>query len=592
MTTTTIRSTCVQAKDNDVDVDIDVDDDTLKLSSTSPSIATPRVADSARRIFVGKLGVNNDNPHLPPPTADDLKDYFSKTYGPIDWMHHIPGKFSFLRFENEASAQAALMDSKYYVRPATDIKKKDNDKKRNQSLSEESSPYQFVSFLRQDEFDSSTNLLVLQCNKSHLQRLQEYLCEDKKQSTNNYQISKEQMEPIPRIPKHKTISLLLIKPETQQSLDAMATNLAQDEFLKNAVNSIFVVANHLLVVPNTETNTPAWKKTNKTEDVTSSSSPSSSSLSFIATRLRTQLQSFATGMDVVDGNVDNGTPQKRSFKLHVFPSSLETHLGLELNKNKLGVEAEEEEEKDYFVLAPTNYTHVLSVIQLDNRHYLTGISSLTTSTSVFSTNGHSNHRRTVYEQPIISRAYYKLHEAIQRYPFLPTEQESSLLHDKVALDCGAAPGGWTQYLIQHANCKLVYSIDAGSLDPSLITNPKVRYMRMTYQQAFQQLMQEEGGHHQQQPPIQADILVSDMCLHSLSQQSMELLHAAQPLLISGALIVLTFKCTTGHCAATHDLQVAELVGQLKAAFLLSDVAVIHLLANRNSERTLICRLEK
>jgi 23S rRNA C2498 (ribose-2'-O)-methylase RlmM len=56
-------------------------------------------------------------------------------------------------------------------------------------------------------------------------------------------------------------------------------------------------------------------------------------------------------------------------------------------------------------------------------------------------------------------AYYKLQEAFERF-FGDTEDydcSCSLLKSKVALDCGAAPGGWTN------RGNKVYSIDPGTL---------------------------------------------------------------------------------------------------------------------------------
>eukprot|EP00978_Attheya_sp_CCMP212_P049163 scaffold626591_cov63-Attheya_sp.AAC.1 len=71
-------------------------------------------------------------------------------------------------------------------------------------------------------------------------------------------------------------------------------------------------------------------------------------------------------------------------------------------------------------------------------------------------------------------AYYKLQEAFGRQ-----EGQNDLFRENtptVALDCGAAPGGWTNYMLDETPCEKVYSVDPGELAPSVATMPGVHHL--------------------------------------------------------------------------------------------------------------------
>ena len=101
--------------------------------------------------------------------------------------------------------------------------------------------------------------------------------------------------------------------------------------------------------------------------------------------------------------------------------------------------------------------------------------------------------------------------------------------------------------------------------------------------------------------LQADVWVSDMCLHELSAQR-EILAAARDAGVlrrggrrdgdgdglpprRGALVVLTLKCNRGHSKRSYDAQVEAEVENLGG--ILQDIQVIHLFSNRSGERTVI-----
>lgn len=98
-------------------------------------------------------------------------------------------------------------------------------------------------------------------------------------------------------------------------------------------------------------------------------------------------------------------------------------------------------------------------------------------------------RRFAREEGQISRAEFKLLEAIEVFGIeMPAHG--------VALDLGAAPGGWTRVLRRAG--QYVTAIDPGDLDARLRGDPGVRHRRMTAEQYLQS------------DPDAFDIIVNDM----------------------------------------------------------------------------------
>jgi 23S rRNA (cytidine2498-2'-O)-methyltransferase len=79
-------------------------------------------------------------------------------------------------------------------------------------------------------------------------------------------------------------------------------------------------------------------------------------------------------------------------------------------------------------------------------------------------------RRFAREEGQISRAEFKLLEALESFGI-------DLPPNGVALDLGAAPGGWTRVLRHHQ--QYVTAVDPGDLDPRLAQDRGVRHKRLT-----------------------------------------------------------------------------------------------------------------
>mmetsp|Transcript_37368 Transcript_37368/g.74022 ORF Transcript_37368/g.74022 Transcript_37368/m.74022 type:complete len:219 (-) Transcript_37368:237-893(-) len=188
-------------------------------------------------------------------------------------------------------------------------------------------------------------------------------------------------------------------------------------------------------------------------------------------------------------------------------------------------------------------------------------------------------------------------------PVLVSGASSPLL---VAVDCGAAPGGWTKLLAESGCCETVFAVDPadipliddhvastlgnrilsknGGSDAKFAAEPDYEHdggvmvhLRCKIQDAILRF---------QKNSIRADVWVSDMCLQEMEAQHDIFASALAAGVVSrGALVVLTLKCTKGHSKESFDAQAAQEVARLET--LLKDVRVLHLMSNRSGERTVV-----
>ncbi|WP_166241699.1 SAM-dependent methyltransferase [Paenibacillus turpanensis] len=125
------------------------------------------------------------------------------------------------------------------------------------------------------------------------------------------------------------------------------------------------------------------------------------------------------------------------------------------------------------------------------------------------------------EEGLISRAKFKLLEAEVRFG-LKLDSFSS------ALDIGAAPGGWTSLLLERD--LQVTAVDPGQLDASLLSNPRLTYLRKN----AADVKFREG---------EFDLLVCDMSWSPRQMQKLikELLYSLQ----AGGTAIITLKLMHG-----------------------------------------------
>lgn len=260
---------------------------------------------------------------------------------------------------------------------------------------------------------------------------------------------------------------------------------------------------------------------------------------------------------------------KAAIRLQVFPPHLCSPL-LDVLETRM----DDLEKKDSVVLTPRASTHVLGLVQVVEAvpeiHDGLFCLGLWESTSVPLPTPSPSSINNVGTN--ICRAYWKLQEAFERYPFqLPNASNLT------ALDCGAAPGGWTQFVARNLQCQKIYSIDPGALDSAVLELENVAHWPLTIQNALPKLQEEENT---------IDVWVSDMCVKDMEQQIDWLLKALEMEVVGrGTFFVLTLKCIVGHSTQTFDRMVGEQTKRLLP--LAHDLHTVHLFSNRHSERTIL-----
>ena len=199
-----------------------------------------------------------------------------------------------------------------------------------------------------------------------------------------------------------------------------------------------------------------------------------------------------------------------------LPFSVQTRLLVDKLYNKFAVNSAL---SDAIVLLTGAALHtavpvqVLSVVVMESVAYL-GLSLAATNLSSWAGGEH----RFAREDDQISRAEFKLLEALAVF-------EISLPPRGIALDLGAAPGGWTRVLRQRE--QYVTAVDPAKLHPSLQNDAKVRHLRLLAEDYLAA------------DPDRFDLIVNDMRLDA--RDSARLMVQYAPLLYAHGFVLMTFK---------------------------------------------------
>jgi len=138
-------------------------------------------------------------------------------------------------------------------------------------------------------------------------------------------------------------------------------------------------------------------------------------------------------------------------------------------------------------------------------------------------------RRFARERGQISRAEFKLLEALELFD-VPLPERG------VALDLGAAPGGWTRVLRQKG--QYVTAVDPGRLHRRMEQDPNVRHQQMTAEAYL------ESG------PDRFDLILNDMRLDA--RDSARLMVAYASALYGHGQAIMTLKLPEENCEAVVD----------------------------------------
>ena len=190
-----------------------------------------------------------------------------------------------------------------------------------------------------------------------------------------------------------------------------------------------------------------------------------------------------------------------------------------------------------------------------------------------------------------SRAHAKLAEAALRCDAFRVALEDA----KTAVDVGAAPGGWTQFLASRGVA--VVAVDPAEI-PDLPSG--CRHLRETAESAWTRLRAEtERKAADEERPVETrasppfDVYVSDAVLHDADAQERLLAGAVDAgLLRDGATVVVTFKSAPGRGAGEGYERAARARAESLGRRLCDEWELVHLFANRRRERTFVGRLRR
>ena len=220
---------------------------------------------------------------------------------------------------------------------------------------------------------------------------------------------------------------------------------------------------------------------------------------------------------------------------------------------------------------------VASIVQLASGAFKVGVSPADTYAGSNAKRCHGESSGTVDSQ--ICRAFYKMPEAVQ----IARVDEHFSFPGAVAVDAGAAPGGWTKFLADDRGCARVYAVDPADIDVKLLSSQdNVRHVRSKVQEAMPVIMAELASEGKQ-----LDIFVTDLCPHHAEELHSILQPVLSGMLRPGGLLVVTFKFGTGYTEEAFDKQAAQEVAKLDGLLQTGRTTLVHLMANRIRERTLI-----
>lgn len=502
------------------------------LSVITPGAKASTLNSSAKnRLFVAGLQIGTDA-NAETTIEQDLTKAF-QSYGAIQEVLVIGAgessrganlkAYAFVTFDDDASAKRALEASSTMfetVAPAQELRPR---KRRMRSNAEWDQRQQLTK-------DCS---VIIQVSKSHLERLGDFIANDKTLLGDAEVIGSFDTT-------SRTVSLIFIK--AADPVAFIKALYAVPYVSKTALNKVYLVSGEAV-----DADLLA-----KVDDETCCN---------VKNTLVRHLESLVTG-------------EKAVVRLAIFPPKVLPKILSMLDDTSFL------DDDGDVTIAPTSNTHTLSVVQInpekstdgrptDGGLYMLGLTE--------SDKQVESAIREEYEEKNsdanICRAYLKLQEAFARYdqPLSPLKQ------NPVALDCGAAPGGWTKYLAEEFDSPKVYSVDPGDLDPSVICMDGVEHLQMTIADALPIVKKDPNG---------IDLWVSDMCLHNPSDQVDTLLQARDAGIVhSGTMFVLTLKFTRGHAKAAFDNQAQVELDRLEG--IATGMQIIHLFSNRNGERTLM-----
>ena len=443
--------------------------------------------------------------------------------------------YAFVQFETSQSALAAILESapSPFYRQVKEAQPIDKSKRIRSNTSREKREAE----LRHLKDVCSRTNLILQVQSTHVERVKEFLT--------SYVSNKESIdltiEGQSSSSVTKNVSLVFVSSSNPLSLANALGKAEYLEIIARAINKLYVVQ------------------------------PGS-----LQADLSTEEGCSLVLKDLTQNKLCRSDAD--SVRLQIFPPSLQYNVINAIEKESDGLAKK---------LNPRVSTETISIVQVfkhKGRSSDTSTDALVMSGVSKSIIDYSVQREVPKNgQEAVSRAYYKIKEAVSMYKSERPDFSLETYRGGVAIDCGSAPGGWTRFLAHDVKMKTVHSVDPGDLDASVEAYNNVNHMRMKIQDAIPQL-QSQINHDDDK----IKVFVSDACLHSMSAQADFLLEAKEAgILADDVFFLLTLKCTMGHGKKAFDDQVEKVVSNLQACADIRQLSAHHLFSNRIGERTII-----
>jgi len=259
-------------------------------------------------------------------------------------------------------------------------------------------------------------------------------------------------------------------------------------------------------------------------------------------------EDFLTRMNIDKVNDVNKMDKTKSFSVQIRTA----------DDNKIYNPSEIKEKiSDYFksesFIENKRYPEQIISVFISNDFVYAGLSKAEDNLSIWS----GGMRHYAMKEDTISRAGFKLMEALEAYPI-------DFKKDSIALDLGAAPGGWTKVLVE--NGLKVVAVDPVQLSPVLQANKNVEFYN--------------GRAHDyiKKSNIMFDLIVNDMSMNIMT--SINFILSLKHRLRNKGYVIMTFKLTKNDRLE----KIKEGINQLSNKF---DVVFIKQLFHNRSEVTVI-----
>jgi len=178
------------------------------------------------------------------------------------------------------------------------------------------------------------------------------------------------------------------------------------------------------------------------------------------------MEKISDGVKTFYSELRSHLPENSIIRTHAHPQQFSRDI-LDY------IDGQEEFKKRNICSSPTNFSHLLVAVMLDKERVGWGLYSIDQYKKTISRPGDGD--RLPNFELNFNRAELKMAEAIQ---LLSENEMSSIFSDHLlAVDVGAAPGGWSGFLANYQKKVSVIAIDPAELDPSVDSLENILHLK-------------------------------------------------------------------------------------------------------------------